>query len=62
MCGSRKFSLELISRDDLACLTHEAADISGIPFVTDVDLGASPFHARGWGMPFFRTLPGVYCR
>jgi hypothetical protein len=37
MCGSRKFSLELISRDDLACLTHEAADISGIPFVTDVD-------------------------
>ncbi|MGB2986965.1 MAG: FMN-binding glutamate synthase family protein [Phycisphaerae bacterium] len=37
MCGSRKFSLEHISRDDLACLTHEAADISGIPFVTDVD-------------------------
>jgi len=37
MCGARKFSLEHISRDDLACLTHEAADISGIPFVTDVD-------------------------
>ena len=37
MCGSRKFSLEHISRDDLACLTHEAADISGIPFVTEVD-------------------------
>jgi glutamate synthase domain-containing protein 2 len=37
MCGSRKFSLEYISRDDLACLTHEAADISGIPFITDVD-------------------------
>ena len=37
MCGSRKFSLEHISRDDLACLTHEAADISGIPFITDVD-------------------------
>ncbi len=37
MCGSRKFALEHISRDDLACLTHEAADISGIPFITDVD-------------------------
>ena len=37
MCGSRKFSLEHISRDDLACLTHEAADISGIPFITEVD-------------------------
>jgi glutamate synthase domain-containing protein 2 len=37
MCGSRKFSLEHISRDDLACLTHEAASISGIPFITDMD-------------------------
>jgi glutamate synthase domain-containing protein 2 len=37
MCGSRKFSLEHISRGDLACLTREAADISGIPYVTDVD-------------------------
>jgi glutamate synthase domain-containing protein 2 len=37
MCGSRKFALEHISRDDLACLTHEAAEISGIPFITDVD-------------------------
>ena len=37
MCGSRKFSLEHVSRDDLACLTHEAANISGIPFITDVD-------------------------
>ena len=41
MCGSRKFALEHISRDDLACLTHEAADISGIPFVTDVDKEAA---------------------
>ena len=39
MCGSRKFSMQHISRDDLACLTHEAADISGIPFITDVDKG-----------------------
>ncbi|MFB3788138.1 MAG: FMN-binding glutamate synthase family protein [bacterium] len=37
MAGSRKFSLEHISRDDIAALTHEAADISGIRFITDVD-------------------------
>jgi glutamate synthase domain-containing protein 2 len=37
MCGSRKFALEHISRDDLAALTHEAAEISGIKYITDVD-------------------------
>ncbi|MFC1618930.1 FMN-binding glutamate synthase family protein [Candidatus Neomarinimicrobiota bacterium] len=37
MAGCRKFSPEYISRDDLAALTHEAADISGIPYVMDVD-------------------------
>jgi glutamate synthase domain-containing protein 2 len=37
MAGSRKFSTELISRDDIAALTHEAADLSGIQFVMDVD-------------------------
>lgn len=37
MCGSRKFSLEYISRDDLAALTPDAARISGIPYIMDVD-------------------------
>jgi glutamate synthase domain-containing protein 2 len=37
MCGSRKFALEHISRDDIASLTPEAAKISGIPYVMDVD-------------------------
>jgi glutamate synthase domain-containing protein 2 len=37
MCGSRKFLLEHISRDDIASLTKEAAEISGITYVTDVD-------------------------
>jgi hypothetical protein len=36
MCGSRKFAIEYISRDDIAALTHEAADISGIQYVMDV--------------------------
>ena len=37
MAGSRKFSVEHIGRDDLAALTHEASEISGIPYVMDVD-------------------------
>jgi len=37
MAGSRKFAMEYIARDDLAALTREAADISGIPYVMDVD-------------------------
>ena len=37
MAGSRKFSLEHISRDDLASLTPEASEISGIKYVMDLD-------------------------
>ena len=37
MAGSRKFKLEYMSRDDIACLTPEAAKISGIQYVMDCD-------------------------
>ena len=37
MAGSRKFELSYITRDDIACLTREAADISGIPHVMEAD-------------------------
>jgi glutamate synthase domain-containing protein 2 len=37
MAGSRKFSMEYLSRDDIAALTPEAAQISGIPYVMDLD-------------------------
>jgi len=37
MAGCRKFKLEYISRNDLGALTHEASDISGIPYVMDLD-------------------------
>jgi len=37
MAGCRKFSLEHISRDDIAALTKEAADISNISYITNVD-------------------------
>jgi len=37
MAGSRKFGLEYITRNDIAALTEEAAKISGICYVTEVD-------------------------
>ena len=37
MAGNRKFALEYITRNDMAALTHQAADISGIQYIMDVD-------------------------
>jgi glutamate synthase domain-containing protein 2 len=37
MAGNRKFALSYITRDDIASLTKEASDISGIPYILDVD-------------------------
>ncbi|HUS73610.1 MAG TPA: FMN-binding glutamate synthase family protein [Sedimentisphaerales bacterium] len=39
MAGSRKFTLEHIARDDIATLTREAKEVSGIQYVMDVDQG-----------------------
>jgi len=38
MCGNRKFALDYISRDDIAALTREAAQVSGIPYIMEADL------------------------
>ena len=35
MAGSRNFRLSTVSRNDLMCLTEDAAKISGIPYVMD---------------------------
>jgi glutamate synthase domain-containing protein 2 len=37
MAGSRKFALEYITRDDIAALTEDAARVSGIQYILDVD-------------------------
>jgi glutamate synthase domain-containing protein 2 len=37
MAGARKFGCKYITRDDIAALTPDAARISGIPLVSDVD-------------------------
>ncbi len=37
MAGSRKFALPHLDRSDLAALTREAADVSGITYISDVD-------------------------
>jgi glutamate synthase domain-containing protein 2 len=37
MAGNRKFALSYITRNDIAALTKDAASISGISYVLDVD-------------------------
>jgi glutamate synthase domain-containing protein 2 len=37
MAGNRKFTMNNINRDDIACLTHQAAEISGIQYLMDID-------------------------
>ena len=37
MAGARKFALNYVSRDDLCSLTREASEMSGIPYVMDID-------------------------
>jgi glutamate synthase domain-containing protein 2 len=37
MAGSRKFALEYMSRDDLGALTRECSEVTGIPYVMDLD-------------------------
>ncbi|MEW5898569.1 MAG: FMN-binding glutamate synthase family protein [Bacillota bacterium] len=37
MCGARKFALSYLTRDDVAALTREAAEITGIRYIMDVD-------------------------
>jgi len=37
MAGARKFALQYMERDDLVALTPEAAAVSGIPYVMDLD-------------------------
>lgn len=37
MAGSRKFAVQYLSRDDIAALTREAAEVSGIKYVMDLD-------------------------
>lgn len=37
MCGTQKFAVHRITRDDIVALTPEAERISGIKYVMDVD-------------------------
>lgn len=38
MAGSRKFALGFLDRGDIVALTHEAAEVSGIPHVMEADM------------------------
>jgi glutamate synthase domain-containing protein 2 len=37
MAGNRKFALSYLTRDDIAALTQDAARISGVPHIIDID-------------------------
>ncbi len=37
MCGARKFALRYLARSDLAALTREASEVSGIPYIMELD-------------------------
>ncbi len=39
MAGSRKFAIDYIARDDIAALTEDAAKVSGIQYLMEVDQG-----------------------
>ncbi|MCC7210283.1 MAG: FMN-binding glutamate synthase family protein, partial [Candidatus Brocadia sp.] len=36
-CGSRKFGLEHLTRDDVVTLTREAAEVTGLRYIMDAD-------------------------
>lgn len=37
MCGCRKFALEYLDRNDLCALTTQAAQVTGLPYIMDLD-------------------------
>ncbi len=37
LCGARKFALEHVTRDDICALTREAAEVSGVRYIMDID-------------------------
>lgn len=37
MCGSRKFALEYLTRDDVVTLTRDAAEVTGLKYIMDAD-------------------------
>jgi hypothetical protein len=37
MAGARKFDVDLIDRKDVACLTRESAEVTGLDYITEVD-------------------------
>ena len=37
MCGSRKFALEYLTRNDIVTLTRDAAEVTGIRYIMDAD-------------------------
>jgi glutamate synthase domain-containing protein 2 len=61
MAGSRNYRLDAISRQDVAALTHEAADITGISFIMDAyrDQAMDIIAGNGHHVPAYAQQTGV---
>jgi hypothetical protein len=66
MAGARSFRLDTLSREDVVCLTEEAAKVSGIPYVMNAGMQEAEaildgvVHAGSPHMPAYyqaRTAP-----
>ena len=58
--GNRKFALQYIEWDDIAAITREAAEVSGIPHVMDVDKDEVEKILNAWTF-LWRVLAGRRC-
>ncbi|MEW5934610.1 MAG: FMN-binding glutamate synthase family protein, partial [Bacillota bacterium] len=59
MAGARKFNLSCLGRDDLAALTEEAARVSGVPHIMELDAEESARLLAGSTTDWGRDLPQV---
>ncbi len=65
MCGARKFSLEYLTRNDIACLTRDAAEVTGIKYIMDIDaeeaeqilMGKEKIKSKGTTKPKSKISP-----
>ncbi|TLD42369.1 MAG: Glutamate synthase [NADPH] large chain [Candidatus Jettenia ecosi] len=65
MCGARKFSLEYLTRNDIACLTRDAAEVTGIKYIMDIDaeeaeqilMGKEKIRSKGTAKPKSKISP-----
>ena len=59
MCGSRKFALEYMTRNDITALTKEAAEVTGIKYIMDMDMEETEDILTGGAKTISKTAKAV---